>query len=66
MKITKEHIEILKSAKNNKLVERTYTAVLTLKAQGRTHKQIADTLNISTSYVNHIITQTRKAAKLTN
>lgn len=64
MHITDEHIQLLHIAdsKRNSNPSELYKAALILKAEGQTHRQIADALNISPAYVNKIITVTRKAA----
>jgi len=66
MNITPEHVALLKIAEQKHSTDNLVTRVLTLKAKCRTHKQIADTLGISASYVNHIITATRKASVFSN
>lgn len=66
MIITPEHIELLKTAEQKCSTSSLVTRVLLLKAEGKSHAEIADVIGISKSYVNHIITQTRKASKLTN
>lgn len=65
MIITPEHIELLKTAEQKRSTSSLVTRVLLLKAEGKSHTEIADVIGISKSYVNHMITQTRKAAKLT-
>lgn len=62
MNITPEHINLFKFATQKRSTDELVTNVLRLKAECKTHKQIASILGVSPSYVNHIITQTRKAA----
>lgn len=66
MNITPEHISLFKFATQRSSTDNLVTNVLRLKAECKTHKQIAAILGISASYVNHIITTVRKQSKLTN
>lgn len=66
MKITPEHISLFKFATQQSSTDNLVTNVLRLKAECKTHKQIASILGISSSYVNHIITTVRKKCKLTD
>ena len=66
MKITQEHLHLFKFATQQSSTDNLVTNVLRLKAECKTHKQIASILGISASYVNHIITTVRKQFMLDN
>lgn len=66
MHITPEHISLFKFATQQSSTNNLVTNVLRLKAECKTHKQIASILGISSSYVNHIITTVRKQSGLIN
>ncbi len=66
MNITPEHISLYKLATQQNSTDALVTKVLHLKAECKTHREIASILGISASYVNLIITRVRKQCELNN